>query len=171
MLHTHVPQTHASIPTRPIRYTVIDKTGVILYVNDAMCRKFGRDREHMLGENVRILMPEPYNSQHDHFLKRHLKCGIRNIIGTERAVPILRADGTQAIVQLSIQERVDPGSRHNRLFVGMMKFAVTDCQMPAFRNMIQKKSTDLQQVIRRQTPCLTLGTTGTQVLIPYRRCT
>ena len=106
-----------------------------------------------MGENVRFLMPAPYNQQHDHFLKRHLACGATNVIGTNRAVPILRADGTQSIVHLSVQECVDPGSSSNRLFVGVMKFAVTDGLMETFRNTIKHNETGLLEVPGCPYPC------------------
>ena len=76
-------------------YTVIDGSGVILFVNKAMCRYFGHPKAQMVGENVRLLMPSSYASQHDFFLKKHLETGAAKVIGRERAVPILKADGTQ----------------------------------------------------------------------------
>ena len=50
---------------------MIDKTGVILWVNDAMCNHFGYSEDELLQENIRICMPQPYAGQHDHFLKRY----------------------------------------------------------------------------------------------------
>ena len=54
-------------------YTVIDQTGIILYVNSAMCRFFGHAPELLLQENVRILMPAPYCGQHEKFLEAVLR--------------------------------------------------------------------------------------------------
>ena len=129
-------------------YTVIDQTGIILYVNSAMCRFFGHAPELLLQENVRILMPAPYCGQHDHFLKRYLETGIQNTIGTERAVPVVKADGTQAIVHLSVQEMTDPWSSQNRLFVGVMKFAGVDVGVAAFRAAVRNKFTDVPEACK-----------------------
>ena len=38
---------------------IIDGRGVILSVNPSACRIFGYSPEEMVGENVKILMPEP----------------------------------------------------------------------------------------------------------------
>ena len=100
-------------------YTVIDTTGVILYANPTMSQRLGHPKDALLGANVRILMPQPYSKQHDFFLKKYLDTGLRNVIGMERAVPVLKADGTQAIVHLGVEEVDDPFGKQGRLFVGV----------------------------------------------------
>ena len=44
---------------------VIDQTGRIEIVNSSTERIFGRTSAEMIGQNVSILMPEPYRSDHD----------------------------------------------------------------------------------------------------------
>ena len=51
-------------------YSVIDTTGIILWVNSALCHHLGYTREALINENIRILMPAAYSHQHDQFLKR-----------------------------------------------------------------------------------------------------
>ena len=67
-------------------YTIIDPMGIILYVNPPMLRFFGYEKEDMINENVRALMPQPYSGQHDHFLKKHMTTGICNVLGKQRQV-------------------------------------------------------------------------------------
>ena len=115
-------------------YIVIDKTGVILYVNDALCKNYGySQREDLLEANIRILMPNPYADQHDFFMKRHMSTGIVNVLGGEREVPILKKGGQQDIVLLHVNDKVDPGDPTNRLFYGRLRFNVTDPAVAAFR--------------------------------------
>ena len=114
-------------------YTVIDSVGVILWANAAMCRHFGYDMEELIGSNVRILMPSPYAEQHDHYLKRYHDTGVRNVIGTERTVPVLTRDGRQRVVLLSVVQQCDPNvNGAPPLFSGCMKFDATDLIMSKF---------------------------------------
>eukprot|EP00667_Euglena_gracilis_P002589 EG_transcript_2590 len=120
----------------PHGYVVIDTTGVMLYVNAALCTHFGYDRDSLLQENVRMLMPSPYSQQHDQFLRRHLKTGKRNVLGLSRQVPIKDSAGRQSIVMLSVDDRVDPYDSHNRLFVGRMGFNQTDAVLVTMQEKI-----------------------------------
>ena len=114
-------------------YTVIDSDGVVLWANAAMCRHFGYGMEELIGSNVCILMPSPYAEQHDHFLKRYRDTGVGNMIGTERAVPVLTRDGRQRVVLLSVVQQCDPNvNGAPRLFSGRMKFDATDPIMSKF---------------------------------------
>eukprot|EP00667_Euglena_gracilis_P005291 EG_transcript_5326 len=101
---------------------VIDTTGVILWVNPSLCQYFGYRPDELLQANVRVLMPQPYASQHDHFLRRHLHTGACAVLGSGREVPVLRRDGTQALVWLTVEDRTDPCDGQRRLFLGRMDF-------------------------------------------------
>eukprot|EP00668_Euglena_longa_P006524 GGOE01007767.1.p1 GENE.GGOE01007767.1~~GGOE01007767.1.p1 ORF type:complete len:840 (+),score=214.56 GGOE01007767.1:45-2522(+) len=120
----------------PQGYVVIDTTGVMLWVNTALCEHFGYDRDSLLQENVRMLMPSPYSQQHDQFLRRHLKTGKRNVLGLTRQVPIKDSTGRQSIVMLSVDDRVDPFDSNNRLFIGRMVFNQGDAILMAMQEKI-----------------------------------
>ena len=118
-------------------YAVVDAAGVVLWTNDALRGFLGRRADDLAGANVRVLMPPPYAAQHDGFLRRHLATGDRNVLGGERAVPVLKGDGTQAIVRLAVEDRVDPVVPENRLFVGRMRFTVDDPVIEGFHDGIR----------------------------------
>src|SRR5689334_10376924 len=59
---------------------VIDAAGAIRSVNRAVEATFGYAASEMLGRNVRMLMPEPYASEHDSYLNAYLHTGHRQII-------------------------------------------------------------------------------------------
>ncbi len=50
---------------------VIDSKGIILNVNPAMYSLFGYSPKEMVGNNIRMLMPEPYHSQHDNYIHNY----------------------------------------------------------------------------------------------------
>eukprot|EP00668_Euglena_longa_P025641 GGOE01032043.1.p1 GENE.GGOE01032043.1~~GGOE01032043.1.p1 ORF type:complete len:869 (-),score=188.83 GGOE01032043.1:1500-3770(-) len=101
---------------------VIDTSGVILWTNLSLCWFFGYETTELLQENVHLLMPQPYAAQHDHFLRRHLRTGTCTVLGGSREVPVLRRDGSQCVVMLSVEERTDPDDTDRRLFLGRMDF-------------------------------------------------
>ncbi len=95
----------------------IDTKGVLISVNPALERLFGYSQSELVGQNVRMIMPEPYRSQHDTYLERYLETGEPRIIGAGRELVGRRKDGTVFPVRLSVGEIQLEGER---LFVGML---------------------------------------------------
>lgn len=97
---------------------VVDERGTIQSVNSAFTRTFGYTAEEALGQNVRILMPPPYDEEHDGYLERYLATGEKKIIGIGREVVARRKDGSVFPVELSVSEvRFGKG----RLFTGILR--------------------------------------------------
>lgn len=97
----------------------IDERGAIDSFNPAAERLFGYTADEVIGGNVSLLMPEPYRSDHDSYLKNHLASGERRCLGTGfREVEGRRKDGTVFPIELSISEAP---LQDRRLFVGIVR--------------------------------------------------
>jgi PAS domain S-box-containing protein len=96
---------------------IIDDKGTMLRVNPAVERVFGFAERELIGHNVNMLMPEPYCSRHDGYLRHHLESGERKIIGIGREVMGRRKSGAIFPVHLSVSAFADGGHRY---FTGIL---------------------------------------------------
>lgn len=96
----------------------INDRGIIDSFNPAAERIFGYRAHEVIGRNVKELMPEPYQSQHDAYLNNYLLTGQAKIIGIGREVQAMRKDGTVFPVDLAVAEMRFDGRRG---FVGIIR--------------------------------------------------
>jgi len=97
---------------------VIDHQGQIQEFSQSAQRVFGYAPEEIVGQNVRVLMPEPFQSAHDRYMQRYLDTGQPRIIGTGREVQARRRDGTVFPCDLAVGrvEGVEPAR-----FIGFIR--------------------------------------------------
>jgi len=96
----------------------INKSGIVESFNPAAGRIFGYDPDEVIGNNVKMLMPEPYKREHDSYLRHYLDTGEAKVIGIGREVEGRRKDGSAFPIDLSISE-MDIGGR--RSFSGIIR--------------------------------------------------
>ncbi|MBB6252448.1 PAS domain-containing sensor histidine kinase [Nitrospirillum iridis] len=98
------PHFRALVDTLPDGVIVIDGQGTIQSFNPACESLFGWTAGEVIGRNIKLLMPAPYQEEHDQYLARYRATGERRIIGIGREVTGLRRDGTTFPMELSVGE-------------------------------------------------------------------
>jgi two-component system, LuxR family, sensor kinase FixL len=96
---------------------LIDARGVVQIFNPACEKLFGYSAEEVIGENIKILMPEPYRHQHDRYIANYRNTSRPKIIGIGREVIGRRKDGSTFPMKLSVGEAKQDGES---AFVGII---------------------------------------------------
>ncbi|MEE8350166.1 MAG: PAS domain S-box protein [Acidobacteriota bacterium] len=96
----------------------IDEKGIIGSFNPGSVRIFGYNSDEVIGKNIKMLMPEPDRSQHDHYLTNYLKSSERKIIGIGRDVTGRRKDGTTFPMYIGVGETDSEGQK---MFTGIVR--------------------------------------------------
>ncbi len=97
---------------------IIDASGTVQEYNPACEQLFGYREDEVVGRNVKMLMPSPYQEEHDEYLLRYRTTGNKRIIGIGREVEGRRKDGTTFPMELSVGE-ARPGGQ--QVFVGIIR--------------------------------------------------
>ncbi|MFT4561827.1 MAG: two-component system sensor kinase FixL, partial [Gammaproteobacteria bacterium] len=108
----------AVVETAAEAVITIDVDGSIETFNRAAQSMFAYSLEEIRGKNIRVLMPEPYHSEHDRYLERYLQTNEAKIIGIGREVRAQRKDGTIFPIHLSVSE---VNYHPRRKFVGLIR--------------------------------------------------
>jgi PAS domain S-box-containing protein len=95
----------------------IDEKGIIESVNPAAETLFGYENSELINQSVNILMPQPYQNEHDGYLEKYIQTGIKNILDRTREVPGLHKDGFTFPIRLSVSEIL---FGDKRLFTGIV---------------------------------------------------
>jgi len=96
----------------------INDHGIVESFNKAAENIFGYQRAEVIGNHVKMLMPEPYHSQHDDYLNNYASGGIKKIIGIGRQMTGRRRDGSTFPMELAVSEmRLDD----KRMFAGIVR--------------------------------------------------
>jgi len=106
------------LDTVPDAIVIIDEAGLIESFSPAASRLFQYTPDEVEGKNVKMLMPAPYQGQHDEFISRYIRTGEKRIVGTGRPVTGLRRDQSTFPMELAVGE-ARWGKR--RLFTGFLR--------------------------------------------------
>lgn len=82
----------------------IDEHNCVTFFNAAAETLFGYSREEVLGQNVKMLVPEDIRPNHDGYINANRTTGVNKIVGKTREVEITRKDGSKIWGQLSVSK-------------------------------------------------------------------
>jgi len=96
----------------------IDERGNMTSFNPAAERLFGYAVAEVIGKNISMLMPQPFQREHDRYLSRYLRTQEKRIIGIGREVIGQRKDGTTFPMDLAVGEQF---AGDHRIFTGFVR--------------------------------------------------
>ncbi|WP_082885343.1 MULTISPECIES: PAS domain S-box protein [Methylomonas] len=82
----------------------INEHGIVETLNPAAERIFGYAGAEIVGQNVGMLMPEPFRSEHAGYLEHYLENGEARIIGREREILGQRKDASTFPLELVVSQ-------------------------------------------------------------------
>ncbi|OWV86332.1 PAS domain-containing sensor histidine kinase [Rhizobium sp. N122] len=152
-LETERVRFGALVRGTPDAVIVIDGGGTIRSYNPAAESMFGYSPQETIGRNIKMLMPEPYHSEHDGYLAHYRKTGEERIIGTTRMVSGRRKNGIVFPIDVSISA-VATGDA--KIFVGIVRdiserarqeerMKTTLAQLEAYTAELERSNHDLDE--------------------------
>lgn len=117
-LETERIRFSALVRSTPDAVIAIDERGTITNFNPAAESMFGYTPQETIGRNIKMLMPEPYHSEHDGYLTHYRQTSEERIIGTTRMVSGRRKNGIVFPLDLSVSAVV---SGQMKTFVGIVR--------------------------------------------------
>ena len=126
----------------------IDEHGTVQTLNPAAERIFGYASAEVLGQNINMLMPEPYRREHDAYLARYHATGEARVIGIGREVLGQRKDGSTFPLDLAVSEMNLHGER---LYTGVVRDITVRRRAEAE---IEQKNMALEQASRAKSDFL-----------------
>lgn len=82
----------------------IDKNKLISFYNKAAEKMFGYTREEVLGENVKMIVPQEHKAPHDGYVEANKQTGVNKVVGSERRLEATRKNGERFWITLSLSK-------------------------------------------------------------------
>ncbi len=96
----------------------INNKGIIESVNPAVEKLFGYTSNELTGNNISMLMPESFASQHDMYINKFSQAGHKTVLGRGRELVAQKKDGTVFPVDIALDEMFIDGER---MFTGIIR--------------------------------------------------
>ncbi|WP_052713196.1 PAS domain S-box protein [Pseudoalteromonas rubra] len=96
--------TRAIIDTAADAIIVINTRGEVQEFSPAAVEMFGYEPAEVLGNNLKMLMPEPDRSQHDQYMQDYFATGVKKVIDNKREVTARNKNGACFPIDLAVAE-------------------------------------------------------------------
>jgi len=83
---------------------VMSSRGIVQSFSPAAEKMFGYTQSEVIGQNIKMLMPEPTRSEHDSYLKYYLDRDESRVVGKQREVVGRRKNGETFNIDLAVSE-------------------------------------------------------------------
>ncbi len=98
----------------------INVQGIIQSASNSIERVFGWKPGEVVGQNIKMLMPDPYRSEHDRYLEAYRRTGASRILGQTREFQAMRKDGNIFPCEINVS-RVDVPGQKEPWFTGTIR--------------------------------------------------
>jgi PAS domain S-box-containing protein len=153
-----VPHTEAERKLKAVIDTVIDgiltidERGTVETMNPAAGKLFGYDVEEIIGQNIKVLMPQPFRKEHDGYLARYQKTNEPRIIGIGREVKGMRKDGSIFPLRLAVSEvKLDNRRIYTGIIHDLSNVKEAEQRILALNHALEKQNEDLDNIVRERT--------------------
>ncbi|UKN01600.1 PAS domain S-box protein [Paracrocinitomix mangrovi] len=91
----------------------IDNDHNIIFFNDAAVRMFGYNKEEVMGQNVKMIVPMEHRGPHDDYINRNKTTGEDRVVGKSRDLEATKKDGSKFWINLSLSKvKTDDGTQY-----------------------------------------------------------
>jgi PAS domain S-box-containing protein len=123
----------------------IDERGIIETVNPAAAKIFEYEPKEVIGQNIKVLMPEPDRSQHDSYIHNYQKTRVKKIIGIGREVLGRKKSGETFPFLLSVSEVI---LQDKVIYTGIIHDIT---KLKEAENAFRKLNTELEERVQQRT--------------------
>ena len=120
----------------------IDELGAVQFVSTSIENMFGWRPDEIVGKNIKMLMPNPYHSEHDGYLLNYKNTRQSKIMGAARTLRAVRKNGEEFDCEISVA-KVDTGDSNDPLFTGVIRDVT---ERTTFENRVLEINRVLQSV-------------------------
>jgi len=102
----------------PDAIITMDTKGIIQSFNPSAEKIFQYDKNQVIGNNIKMLMPQEFSLTHDQDIKNHKPLSVPKVIGSQRELMGIKKDGTQFPIEITVNTIVTDGKT---IFTGVLR--------------------------------------------------